>query len=545
MGTAFVRTVGCATLALAFLLLGGCGDTKSNGGSGSDDVSEATSGSDTDAPPSDAQEDAELSEETTAPSEDSVAGGEDSAIPEDAPPADTGPGTDAETSSCCTLDSDCDAVSFCMLTGEDGVCKPVVEPPACWLSLECGAGEVCEGMNICPCGVDCAAPDQAGTCVEEPLICCEEDGDCDPGWACAGGTSPVCKPTPEPGECWSTEDCSGVDVCVDILLCPCGLECDLVDTPGTCQEAGKPPGGPGACCVTEGDEYPPCAPGLSCLTPKGDTLGTCHQAPADGFCYVDSDCGEAGQCKGASICNCLMNCVSSTGFCSEVTGNTCCGAASPCSGEQVCVGPENGSVCKDPATEGCWNDLDCGANEYCKGAVVCACNTACVAPDQQGFCAPSEGGGSNLCCASDSDCMMGATCAVESGASDGTCEAMVAFGECYNDSHCNGGSCINPILCACTASCKAPPSPGICGPPSPKPPGCCSDGGDCLEGQVCAFVPTMGGPIGAGYGRCLPKPAPGECWTSDDCANGTSCLDPNVCGCGALCILPDDPGTCG
>jgi hypothetical protein len=74
------------------------------------------------------------------------------------------------------------------------------------------------------------------------------------------------------------------------------------------------------------------------------------------------------------------------------------------------------------------------------------------------------------------------------------------------------------------------------------PPTCCFSDGDCSGrdseciGEVCAFD---------GAGTCHGPPPAGGCWEDDDCRDGRSCVGARVCPCGAFCILPDAPGTCG
>jgi hypothetical protein len=60
---------------------------------------------------------------------------------------------------CCSSDEEC-ASRICV----SGVCK-VASAGGCWRSKDCGAGAVCSGASVCPCGAACLLPDQPGTCV--------------------------------------------------------------------------------------------------------------------------------------------------------------------------------------------------------------------------------------------------------------------------------------------------------------------------------------------------------------------------------------------
>jgi len=69
---------------------------------------------------------------------------------------------------------------------------------------------------------------------------------------------------------------------------------------------------------------------------------------------------------------------------------------------------------------------------------------------------------------------------------------------------------------------------------------CCFDDGDCggravrCIGAVCSA---------AGEGVCKGAVEPGGCWSDADCGAGR-CVEPNICPCGARCLVPDSPGTC-
>ncbi|MCO4763405.1 MAG: hypothetical protein KC502_17945 [Myxococcales bacterium] len=62
---------------------------------------------------------------------------------------------------CCNKTSECNKGQACA----KGVCKDLAQlkKGTCWTDSDCG-GAVCQGAVICPCGVNCFAPDKPGTC---------------------------------------------------------------------------------------------------------------------------------------------------------------------------------------------------------------------------------------------------------------------------------------------------------------------------------------------------------------------------------------------
>jgi hypothetical protein len=60
---------------------------------------------------------------------------------------------------CCRDDTNCPGGGHCV----SGVCKPALEGGSCWSDHDC-LGALCLGAQVCPCGVDCLAPDTEGYC---------------------------------------------------------------------------------------------------------------------------------------------------------------------------------------------------------------------------------------------------------------------------------------------------------------------------------------------------------------------------------------------
>jgi len=62
--------------------------------------------------------------------------------------------------------------------------------------------------------------------------------------------------------------------------------------------------------------------------------------------------------------------------------------------------------------------------------------------------------------------------------------------------------------------------------------GCCMTTAECPTATTCIV------------NRCMENVAAPYCWTDADCPAG-SCQGAILCACGEMCILPDEPGTCG
>jgi hypothetical protein len=84
---------------------------------------------------------------------------------------------------------------------------------------------------------------------------------------------------------------------------------------------------------------------------------------------------------------------------------------------------------------------------------------------------------------------------------------------------------------ACAAACDERPTAG-----------CCFEDGDCgSRSQRCVGEDCRAG----GEGTCVSSILlPDRCWEDSDCDLGEVCTGARRCPCGALCIVPDAPGTC-
>ncbi len=459
---------------------------------------------------------------------------------------------------CCSADADCEDDGVCAVTdgGDDGECvEGFTSDKACYNSSHCDAdaGEQCKDAIICPCGMDCFAPSSPGTCVTDTGpgpgdvgACCDivtdQYPDCKVGLIClepAEGGAGACAEAPPEGGCYDDTDCLE-GTCAGGAICGCEMNC--VSMLGNC-EAGPGPN----CCVKDTD----CNPNEHCTDTS--TGGVCKPLPPATQCWDDSQCdGTVGSCEGVVLCPCGAVCAKpdTTGTCASTeTPPGCCATGADCGGGEICVETIISGVCKaQPKAGECWSDLDCIGTASCDGAIVCPCGAACFVPDKIGTCTDGPGPGPGKCCASDADCP-GGSCAVADGSTNGECVQKLKFGQCYNDSVCDGGPCNGAILCGCDVTCVMGNTPGSCGPPTPILPGCCDTDADCDGAQICVTTgKTLPGlpptPFGE-KGVCV-DPAPlGTCWSDSECDNGQICSGLALCECGGFCDPANNmPGAC-
>jgi hypothetical protein len=164
------------------------------------------------------------------------------------------------------------------------------------------------------------------------------------------------------------------------------------------------------------------------------------------------------------------------------------------------------------------------------------------APDAGEPDAGEPDAGPMIGCASNEDCLPSDYCAGPDCTSAGVCEVRpmicprIYLPVCGCDRRTYGNAC------EAAAAGMRVAFMGECGgcdliPPSP---GCCYEEADCRDARC-----TNPGMCDVGMeGLCVPYPTmAGECWLDDDCPSGL-CEGERICPCGALCILPDAPGTC-
>ena len=195
----------------------------------------------------------------------------------------------------------------------DGIgCREVETPtrPTCRGDFECAEG-ICTDLGcVDPCadGAECA----------DGYVCDPDTG------LCLEPTEPP--PTPNPGTCTTSADCSGEGlVCID----------------GTCQ-LDDPGCGPTGCSC---DATGVCAEGLFCID------GECRAE--DDICQFNIECAAGQQCVNG---DCLDACDSDR----------------PCAGSLMCV---DGLCVEPPPVTGCTLDSECAAGESC---IDSACYSGCT-----------------------------------------------------------------------------------------------------------------------------------------------------------------------
>ena len=137
----------------------------------------------------------------------------------------------------------CNATDNCPL---GGLCHPDV-PGSCWNHKDCGEGNYCKGLRICPVDAVCEEMDKAGECApkEDVGACCDSYLACQPGLRCVSGinksqcaldVTSICVPYGVFNQsCYTDDECAENRFCSGQALCGCGIEgCDALPSPGTC-----------------------------------------------------------------------------------------------------------------------------------------------------------------------------------------------------------------------------------------------------------------------------------------------------------------------
>ena len=148
----------------------------------------------------------------------------------------------------CARDLEC-VVNPCFSTNDcplGGMCKPDV-PGSCWTHQECGDGNYCKGLRICPSDATCPEDDKPGMCApeEEKGGCCDSYFACGVGLQCISAVSKtgckldisaVCVPYGVFNtDCYTDDDCSPNRKCEGQSICACGLEdCNTPVAAGKC-----------------------------------------------------------------------------------------------------------------------------------------------------------------------------------------------------------------------------------------------------------------------------------------------------------------------
>jgi len=162
---------------------------------------------------------------------------------------------------------------------------------------------------------------------------------------------------------------------------------------------------------------------------------------------IEPDAGMRG-------CTENSDCTGSADHCLKADGD--CDGRGMCTSRPITCPADIDPVC---GCDGTTYDNACGA--HAAGVNVrhlgaCGGGSTCTLPPRSG------------CCFEDGDCgsrgqrCVGATC---SAGDEGTCVmAHLAPGECWEDSDCPGGACMNVRRCPCGVACLLPDEPGTCAP---------------------------------------------------------------------------------
>ena len=217
----------------------------------------------------------------------------------------------------------------------------------------------------------------------------------------------------------------------------------------------------------------------------------------------------------------------------ESLGPDCCSNSCPCEDDRYCIGasPTEAGRCLTLPPNRCYTEAHCDPGQECYFAQYCGCDEDCD---------PSPGRCDMECCSMNpDDCPAGSQCIERERDGVKTCAADLSPGECWLDSDCPSGECLEAQLCSCLENCVS--FPGRCSEPTncdDLPADCCNSDCPCSAEQVC-----LDG--GDQDGRCVNSDLPAfSCWTSDDCDQGYECYGASVCPCGDNCALPDTPGQC-
>jgi hypothetical protein len=221
-----IRLAATALLAalLPVLAAPGCGDDEAathDGGTDADTDSDTDTDTDADA---DTDTDADADTDTDSDADTD---------------ADTDTDTDTDTDcddvpeGCCTDACPCpEDEDQCVHPADgidlNGVCKPIVDD-ACWSQDDCEPTDVCVGAFVCPCGVDCEAEDETGTCIPSTAGCCDAatgPDTCPEGYHCLElGDDDTCHAITTQPACFVDEDCGEGGICNGAVICNCMEYC--------------------------------------------------------------------------------------------------------------------------------------------------------------------------------------------------------------------------------------------------------------------------------------------------------------------------------
>lgn len=365
----------------------------------------------------------------------------------------------------------------------------------------------CSAGGSCPVSIPCHKG--IWSCSTGTAVCLDdgnatEGTDCGGGNVCHGGKCSACvggQACPMPGNSCRTGilTCSaGVSTCVDNGPKPDATPCDDTNacTTGEVCHSGVCNGGAQKTCTASDVCHASgtCDPSTgACSNPIGNEGGTCN----DGNACTQTDKCQSGQCVGSNSVTCTASdqchaagkCDSSTGKCSNPTGNeglSCTDASTPCLVGKTCTS----GVCAGGSAK------TCPAPDLCHFAGTCDTSTGtcsnqtktCTAQDQchqVGTCTPSTGECTNPVQSDNYPCNDQNGCTTNDVCYQGRCTGgplvpcSDSQGPCYPPGNCNSTS-------SSTYTCVYPP---------PLP-----DGSTCItgsnQGSCVTYQPT-------GFVQCL------------------------------------------
>jgi len=492
--------------------------------------------------------------------------------------------TDADDPDCqqCQNDNDCDDGNPCTQNQcQDDLCVTTNQADG----TACDDGRFCTDPDTCTGGVcsgaprDCSSLDDdcnQGLCNESADLC--QAHPVNEGMLCDDGLFCTVSETCQAGACTSggARDCGYLDgrcsqgVCDEAsrgcraepinedATCDDGLYCTEGET---CQSGGCS-GGTERDCSAAGDE---CNDGVCdeesdvCTSTPGPDGTECGARFCTGLTWMRQTC-VAGACTGSElVVGCDDGSVCTTDSCDDVAGcvntpaapGTDCGVCSACDRFGACIDDLTQDVdcpfCQECAAAGtCVNQSagsdiksDCADTEFCNGVETCDGSGGCQAGSNP--CTPLDCDEVNdVCfgCVTDDDCPLCQECGF-----DGQCAFQLAGGdikdECTQDA-CNTGNCNG------FGACGVEPAGTDCGTCQ-----ACDGSGGCVDDLAQDADCPLCQECGAG-GACAAQAGGSD--VKDECAadacNTGTCDGSGACGfepsgtdCG-VCLACDGAGAC-